>query len=191
MQLEELLEAEGLDADATQRTLEWARSRAAEIVADMPDGLEVGSLLENMPVLDAASQDASDRDAAPVEALEDKSDLPPPPAHDATLGETPDMLAGVPDTGSLETLNSGEIEMLDEDELELMDDDDLESEGAADPDMEVRSVESGAPEPIGDGGDELVDSNAMDAGAPEAGAPDGSVDDDISIDLDLSDLDDL
>ncbi len=212
MQLEELLEAEGLDADATQRTLEWARARAVEIVAAMPAGMEVSSLLENLPNFDAGGHDAgvaepiakprqevsdasSSDIAAEVEAgfdelgigaepgpAEDEAELPPPPDHDDSKAVAPDMLAGVPDSGALEPLHSGEIEMLDDDELELVED------GESDEDLDsstiaARSVEAGTPESVAEETDEPATVDSLD----------GDLDDDMALDLevDLSDLDDL
>ena len=67
MELDDLLEREGLDAQSVEQTLEWARDRAQQLVADVGADPELGPLLDDAaPVPSTPVQVAP---PAPVETV--------------------------------------------------------------------------------------------------------------------------
>ncbi len=93
MELSELLEAEGLDAD---EVLNWARGRADELTADLPADMDLEGLLDDMP----------DLSAAPVTTRASQTRTPPADSSDEDLlGE---------DGGEFEALNMGSFDIVEE-----------------------------------------------------------------------------
>jgi hypothetical protein len=76
MDLEELCQAEGLDADELQRTVQWARTRSEEIVAGLVADAELG------PILDAVWEDESGLNRLPVRAADPEVAAAPAPESD-------------------------------------------------------------------------------------------------------------
>jgi len=99
MELEDLLQSEGLDADGAEGTLSWARARAEELVAGLVADSELG------PLLDSAAANTAEQDDVPRPArtggtqpsMAAVSDRPEPPApHDPEAAEDSPPVAAAP-----------------------------------------------------------------------------------------------
>ena len=87
MELAELLDREGLDGD---EILAWARERSNALVADLPDDLDLDSLLADMPKLKASS----------------RASLRPPGSDAELLGEAEGEFEGL-HTGDFDIVEAG------------------------------------------------------------------------------------
>ncbi|MEM7151905.1 MAG: hypothetical protein AAF799_03640 [Myxococcota bacterium] len=83
MELDDLLEREGLDAQSVEQTLEWARDRAQQLVQDVGTDPELGPLLDQaVPVSGGAGV------STPVQA----APPPPPPEPVAENPAVPELI---------------------------------------------------------------------------------------------------
>jgi hypothetical protein len=128
--LQELLDEHGLDADGIERTLEWAKGRADELVSDLEEGSELRELLGQAPARRRARRLA-------------REDLPPVPSAAPEAVEDDDDSVDIPiddhdDDEEEISIDDGDIEMLDDEDLEeiVEDEEEAEDEGdGAEPDL--------------------------------------------------------
>jgi len=128
--LQELLDEHGLDAEGIERTLEWARGRADELVAELEEGSELGQLLGKAP-------------APRRERRVAREDLPPvPSAAPKPVEEDDDSVdISIDDQDDEEeaiSIDDGDIEMLDDEDLEEIveeEKEEEEKEEGAEPDL--------------------------------------------------------
>jgi len=125
--LQELLDEHGLDSEGIERTLDWARARADELISGLEEGSELGQLLGEAPA------PRSERHVA-------REDLPPLPSAAPRPVETDDdsVDIAIDDHGDEEeemiSIDDGDIEMLDEEDLEEIVEAEKEEEAAAEGD---------------------------------------------------------
>jgi len=124
--LQELLEEHGLDAEGIERTLEWARGRADELVSGLEEGSELGQLLGNAPAprreSHVAREDLPPVPSAAPEPVEKADD-----SVDITIDDHDDE-----DEEAI-SIDDGDIEMLDDEDLEeiVEEEEEEEEEGEA------------------------------------------------------------
>jgi hypothetical protein len=126
--LQELLDEHGLDAEGIERTLEWAMGRADELVSELEEGSELRELLGEAP-------------APRRERRLAREDLPPVPSAVPESVDKEEGSVDIPidehddeDEDAID-IDDGDIEMLDDEDLEeIVEEEEQEDEGA-EPDL--------------------------------------------------------
>lgn len=155
MDLEELLQAEGLDAERLKDTVEWARGRADELVSGLIADAELGPLLDaqwedegsqpirlselaGAPAPSPSEDDGGELEerASPVGELQARDPaVPHEPAHEDVTQpralspgreDSRPNLPLPPIPGTPRTVAPATTDEIVDDEIELLDDDDLE-----------------------------------------------------------------
>ena len=126
MSLEDLLDSEGLQGEALDDLVQWARDRAAELTEEVTDDPELGPML------------TGEGESVPVPMPEPRVEARPAKAHEP-LPPIPTARTEAPAATDEEEIE--EIEELDADDLELVEEDEEEQEGEEEQEQEREDEE--------------------------------------------------
>lgn len=179
MPISSLAEDLGLDPE---ETLEWARGRALELIADIEEGSDLRGLLEGLAVQAPAPRPRSSDDEPSV-----AKPLPPIPS------KAREELAARDEEEEIEEIDFDEVEEIDDEELELIEEEEEEDDGDAEYEGPVRTGDT-APHAVitesiaDDEEDEEDEEETSESKVPSPGDIDDELMGDDSIPIDLDDF---